>query len=475
MDVKKTTMLPTQFQHAFFRKLGYAVWATMLLLSLVFYKERAFFMDAGFQLFNLINEEAIQIYHYRFVTALPQVLPYFLLKLGAPLWALAMSFSASYILFYLLVYHLLVKYLNNDRLGWVLVFLFTLISFDTFYHIQSEFYLGLSLLLLTFGIALRYPELRGWRAWAAMLPLMVSVGFSHKLSLIFFLFLWLFFGWSHKKLRHRRYLVFLAVFVVIAVFKSVFFTNWYEAAKQVDFRNNWATFFPDFHTIPANFIFLKYCLLYYYMLPALLLAVSVFYFMKKEWLKPALMWAFSIGFLMLYNISDPQAPYRFYSEVTYLPLSIFVAVPFLFDMVQGSAAKKWGGLTGVFLTGLMLLRLATIAWNHRTFDRLFTWVETTVENSGQLGTNRFLLKKENAPMDTVIMEWGVPFTAMHLSALESPQSAKTLLILPDFEKYKDILGEDHYFLSPFKAIEIGELNEKYYDPGRGRYVEIGGD
>ena len=465
-------MLPTQFDNPFLRKLGYTVWLAMLVMSLVFYKERAFFMDAGFQLFNLINEQTIQIYHYRFVTAIPQILPYFLLKMGAPLSALAMSFSAAYILFYLLVYHLLVKYLKNDLLGWVLIFLFTLISFDTFYHIQSEFYLGLSLLLLTFGIALHAPALRrGW-VWAAMLPLMVTLGFSHKLSLIFFLFLWLFFGLTFKELRHWRYLVFLGVFVLIAAIKSAFFTNWYEAAKQVDFRNNWDTYFPNFHTIPANLIFLKRCLLYYYLLPVLLLAVSIFYFMKKEWLKLGLMWSFSLGFLLLYNISDPQAPYRFYSEVTYLPLSIFVAAPFLFDVV-GKQANKMSRYTRIFFIALILLRLTTIAWNHRTFDQLFTWIESQTAKSEQLGTNRFLMKKENAPMDTVIMEWGVPFTAMHLSALKNPKAAKTLLILPDFEKYRELLGEDHYFLSPFKAIESGELNEKYYDLGRSRYVEIG--
>jgi hypothetical protein len=121
---------------------------------------------------------------------------------------------------------------------------------------------------------------------------------------------------------------------------------------------------------------------------------------------------------------------------------------------------------------LMLLRLPAIAWNHRTFDRLFIWIETQTAKSEQLGTSRFLMKTANVPMDTVIMEWGVPFTAMHLSALDGPQAAKTLLILPDFEKYRDLLGEDHYFLSPFKAMDSEELNEKYYDLGRGRYLEI---
>ena len=61
-------------------------------------------MDAGFQLFNLINEGHIQVYHYRFVTAVPQILPWLLLKLHAPLWMLGLSFSVSYILFYFFLF-----------------------------------------------------------------------------------------------------------------------------------------------------------------------------------------------------------------------------------------------------------------------------------------------------------------------------------------------------------------------------------
>lgn len=464
-------MRGTQFQYPFFRQLGYGVWAIMLLMALIFYRERAFFMDAGFQLFNLINEGAIQIYHFRFVTGIPQILPWLLLKLGAPLRVLALSFSASYILFYLLVYHLLVRYLKNDLLGWTLIFLFTLISFDTFYHIQSEFYLGLSLLLLSFGLVLKWPEMKEVRHLSILLALLVAVGFSHKLSLIFFVFLWLFFGLTFNALRHWRYVVLLGAFLAVAAFKSAFFTNWYEAAKQGEFQSNLEHFFPNLLDIPANLVFLKRCVQYYYLLPILLLSVSVFYFLNKKWLKLGLVWAFAFGYLMLYNISDPQAQYRFYSEVTHLPLTIFVAVPFLFDVLP-EVISRWSSLEKrvlpLLFAALMLLRLGTIAGNHRTFERQFSWIEAQLKRSG---SHRFLMKKEVAPMDTVMMEWGVPFTAMHLSALASPDSAKTLLILPDFDWYEDKMERTDVFFSPFhKVLEKKDLNPGYYNPPDGRYL-----
>lgn len=454
------------------RQIGYGVWVAMLLLSLVFYRQRAFFMDAGFQLFNLINEGTIQIYHHRFVTGIPQILPWLLLKAGAPLQALALSFSAGYILFYLLVYHLLVRYAKNDQLGWTLIFLFTLISLDSFYHIQSELYIGLALLLLAFGLVLKNPALNSPAAKLLLLPLLVAVAFSHKLSVIFFVFLWLFFGLSDKNLRNRRYLVLLCVFLAIAAFRATFFTNWYEAAKQVEFRGNLEHYFPNLLGIPSNLIFLKRCVQYYYLLPILLSALSVFYFLKKKWLKPGLMWSFTLGFALLYNISDPQALYRFYSEVTYLPLTIFVAVPFLFDFVP-SLVSKWPHLEKralpIAFTALMLLRLGTITLNHSTFDRQFSWITTQFHQ--RPGSHRLLIKSENVPMDSVLMEWGAPFSAMHITALAAPDSAKTILILPDFDWFEDKMGRKDIFFSPFhKVLEKDDLNRRYYNPPDDGYL-----
>ena len=161
-----------RFKASFFNKAGHFTWACLLLLSILFWKERAFFMDAGFQLFNLVNEGQIQVYHFRFVTIVPQLLPWLLLQVHAPLWLLGLSFSAAYLLCYTSVWYLLVKQLQNERMGWVLTALFTFTSLDSFYHIQSELYLGLSLLLLLFGYLLQKPALHGWRFWMPALVLL---------------------------------------------------------------------------------------------------------------------------------------------------------------------------------------------------------------------------------------------------------------------------------------------------------------
>jgi hypothetical protein len=450
------------------RPIGYATWLVLFVLSLVFYRERAFFMDAGFQLFNLINEGKIQVYHYRFVTAVPQVVPFLLMKTGVPLWALAMGFSAAYLLFYFAIWHVLVRHLRQDALGWALIALATLMTFDGFYHIQSEFNLGLALLLLAFGVVLRNTRLDADWQWAALLPLAATIGFSHKLSIIFTVFLWVFFFAKNRELRHLRYWAVLGVFMAATATKSAFFTNWYEAAKQAEFAVNLETYLPKLWAIPANGAFLERCLQYYYLWPLLLVAVSVHYVSKKQWLRLGLVWSFSFGYLLLYNIADPQAQYRFYSEVSYLPLSIFVSVPFFFD-VLGDFDEKNNRWLPYLIAAALLLRLASIGWNHRTVAAQFAWIERKMERPG----NRFLLPEKQAPLDTVLMTWGVPFTAMHLTALESPDSAKTLLVLPDFQWFEDKMDRDDVFFSPFhKVVEQGDLNGRFYRMGAGRYQVI---
>lgn len=460
------------------RKIGNIVWALLFVLSFVFYKERAFFMDAGFQLFNLINEQKIQVYHYRFVTAVPQVVPFLLMKMGAPLWALGMGFSATYVLFYFSVWHFLVRYLRCDALGWVLLSLATLMTFDGFYHIQSEFNLGLSLLLLAFGVVLRNARLDAAWQWVVLVPLAVTVGFSHKLSIIFTVFLWVFMWLKIKELRHWRYGLVLGIFMVATAIKSAFFTNWYEAAKQQEFAVNLGTYLPKLWAIPSNLVFAERCLQYYYMLPLLLGMVSVFYLRKKEWLKLGLVWSFSLGYLLLYNISDPKSLTRFYSEVSYLPLSIFVAVPLFFDLLPSKNAGRVNANAGrvhnpasvvPIIAAVLLLRLATIAWNHSTVAGQYAWIEKQVSRSG----NRFLLPLDQVPMDTVLLDWGVPFTAMHLTTLESPDSAKTLLLLPDFQWFEGEMGREDVFFSPFhKVLKKGDLNQQYYRLQPGRYELI---
>ncbi len=569
-------MTANNFRLPYFRATGYLVWAVLLVLSIVFYQERVLFLDAGFLVFKLINEGFPQIFHYRFSNVFVEIVPWLGMKAGISLKGIMMLYSASYILFFGIIYHLIVRWLKNDLLGWVLIFLFTLLSLDTFYHIQSEFYLGLALLLLTFAIVLKYPAFKEKWLYPVLMILMITIVFSHKMTLVPFVFLWLFFL---KKEGHilnlktiinvnRNYLIFLLLFISFTILKTIFFTNWYEAWKSQTFKENLIKFFPNYLDIPANYIFLERMVEHYYWFPILLIGVSIYYMRKKEWFKLLLVWAFSFGQVLLYALADPEAPHRFYSEVNYLPLSIFVTVPLLFDLfplqppyplkgkqlptnnlthsggvifplkgrgdwfyyfhnvlkdyprffsskplkvqgqdqvqfldlnlvltlnlkkiteyifrtnhpcLKGARGLRWQNSTILFIGFTLLLtsRLFLIAQNHQTFENRISWMKKELKNTQTLETNRLLMLQKNIPMDTLIQDWGIPYNTLLLTALESPDSAKTIFIHENFDNYKrkDLLEKDNYFLTRFhnQAIRADSLNLDYFRLEKAEYQLI---
>lgn len=485
--------MKNQFLSPHFRIFGYLVWAILLLFSILFYKERVLFLDAGFQVFKMVNEGIPQVYHYRFSTLFIQILPYAAFLLGASIKWIMILYSASYVLFFGAIYHLIVKWLRNDYLGWALIFLFTLLTLDSFYFIQSEYYLALALLLLTFGIVNRFPNLNRRWIFPLFLPLLLTIVFSHKLTIIPFTFLWIFFWLHHKQLRHKRYYAFFGLFLGLSVFKSYFFTNWYEASKGKVFSDNLNRFFPNYFDIPANELFLERVLEHYYFFPILLIGSSVFYLKKvydsseKEsvlinLIKLLLIWAFCIGQVLIYAIADPDSPYRFYAELNYLPILIFLAVPLVFDVLPHSPLAPKGESVHVpkmrhtILIGVVVIiafRLFIIADNHNTYEKRISWMENQLNNCDKLNTNRLLIKQKEVPMDIIIQDWGVPYNTLLLSTLESPDSAKTIFIHENFEGYKrkDLLERDDYFLTRFhnQALQVDSMNLDYFRLGKESY------
>ena len=86
-----------QFSSPYFRWLGYAIWFIMAVMSIVFYKERATFMDGGFQLFELINSEEFGIYHYRLSNPLTQILALAAIKMNLSLKMVMIAYSVNFI------------------------------------------------------------------------------------------------------------------------------------------------------------------------------------------------------------------------------------------------------------------------------------------------------------------------------------------------------------------------------------------
>ncbi|MCO6489228.1 MAG: hypothetical protein J5I98_12465 [Phaeodactylibacter sp.] len=447
------------------RRLGYLAMAALLALAAVFFRERAWLLDIAFQTFLLVNEGSVQVMVNRFGSAVVQLLPLLGLRLGASLPVISLLYSISFPLLFLGFYALIVKVLRNDLLGWALVFLYTLIVYDAFYWATSEQQQGLGALLVFYAYWLRYPRQEKPWMWAVSVLGVVALAYYHPLVFIPFYFLWAFFGLHlREKIAGRAYWLLAGFMAAALALKSRLSANWYDDAKYGAFRENLEAYFPNYFSMPAHGKFLENVLSIWYFFPIFLLVVTAFYAYRRQWLKLGLVLGTCFGYIMLLHIGSPHSTYRFYAEVNYMALSIFVMVPFLFDIAH-RIRQQW--LLPLF-AAILILRLAAISLHHTPFEARWRWIANTLSEQ-PAGANRFYLPEAEAPMDTLLMSWGVPYESLLISGSKEP---KTLLVHPDLSAFSEALQLDTVFVTPFKTYSLENLNAAYFPLGRGEYRKV---
>lgn len=447
------------FSRPALRRLGYAGMILLVVLAAVFYRERAWFLDIAYQTFLMVNEGTVQVMVNRFGSAVVQLLPLLAIKLSAPLAWVSLLYSISFPLLFLLFYLVTVKILKNDLLGWAIVFLYTLIVYDAFYWATSEQQQGLGAVLVFFAYWLRFPRQNKSWMWLVSAVGIVILAYYHPLIFIAFYFLWAFFGLHlRERLVGKVYWLMAAGMALVITFKSFAFSNWYDNDKYGTFSANLKTYFPNYFDFPAHTKFVENAFSIWYFFPILLLVVSGFYCYRKKWLKLGLVWLSCLGYLMLLHISAPNATHRFYVEVNYMALTIFVTVPFLFDIVPLMREKT---LVGLF-AAILLLRLSTIALHHTPFEQRWRWIETTLSKT-PADENRFYLDEDLAPMNTLLMSWGTPYESLIISHCRAGQDqVKTLLIYPDTSRFAKDIQLDSVFITPFQTHSAEILNKDYF-------------
>ena len=451
------------------RLLGYVVLLILLVLAIVFYRERTLFTDIAFQSFNLIVSETPKVQVYRFGAIVVHFFPLLAIKLSWPLSWVLLLFSAAYPILYLLAYHLLVKYFKNDYLGLVLIFMLCLSVFDSFYWPNSELWQGMVALLVFYGFLLRFPKLEStWHKTLALLFLPLLI-FYHPLMPILFLFCWLFFYGLFAGTQKKFYFLIMAGAMGIVVVKAIFFQNWYDQAKQTEFLNNLYQFFPNYWALPSNQKFLLNSIKLYYFIPILFFGVLGYYLYRKQWKSLGLILIFCVAYLFLVNVGAPRAINRFYVEVSYVPLILFLSLALVFELLPRFRTRQW--LFPVLLL-VFALRLSSIYVAHRPFSERLDWMVRKLDQLGDQKRDKFIMRENEIPLDTLIMTWGMAYESLLLSALEHPDSARTIFLETGQEEFPPYLKEGGYFLGKFSKIPLSELPHRYFRLDSSGYFRI---
>ncbi|MBZ0097444.1 MAG: hypothetical protein K8F30_00090, partial [Taibaiella sp.] len=399
---------------------GFGAYISLFILSLVFYKERATFLDAAYHLFHIIKDGTPAIQHYRYGAIVTQVLPLAGCKLLLPLGSIMLIYSSCFVLWQALCYWLCGSVLKQYPLALALLLSNILFVTDSFYWPLSELPQGLAMLMVMTALLLSTGAHQGLKLVISAAVMLFAV-FFHPLLWIPATFIFLYFAINRAAPASK--LIFFGGFVLFFLafyLRQQLLTAEYDrnAMKGAD---NFLELFP-WTNIATNRVFLRDCLGKFAWIPVSFVAVSSLYIYQRKWLSLLSVIAFSGAYVLLVNTTfSNDKPAGFYMENLYLPLGVMLALPLVFEVLPALQLRRLAfSLFGLIaLTALIRMYLA-----HDTYTTRLNWQRNFLE---QHAGEKLLVAATPPMMDTLIMTWGTPYEFWLLSTTERDSTASIVI------------------------------------------------
>jgi hypothetical protein len=458
--------------------LGWFVLIGLGVLADWYRRERVAYADLAYQLFLFMHDGNFFIQNRRFLAGLTQILPLLGIWLGASVGVLLRLYSLSFAIYYAGIYGLCVRWLRNERVALAVPLLFALVAARTFYWPQSELPQSLGLLLFYYAGINGQAPLRRRFSTVALVAMVPAIIFGHPLMLLPFGFLWAYDWLLNQRWRDGFYYVPL----LLAVFTYCYRTATIPPGSYEAQRLNTPTIDSLAHFFDNQSFsqFLTMCRGTLVALPVLLVVLTIYYFWLagRGFTWPAisrqpgalLRWAWVVAFSTIYLAivctSYPGEQDLVYFENLLLPLAVALLVPFCVEVLPvlliWPASSRAAALV---LTVVMLVRLGFIQQLSEPYVQHQRWLTRVLNYTRQFPERKFVMGESTADPHnqraTNGTLWAAAYESMLVSALASPDSARTILIVPEAEKIAAKQNEN-FFIGPWDTIPLSKLAVKYF-------------
>ncbi len=443
-------------------KLALAGMAMLLVLSLVLFKERMFFIDPSFITFEIIQKGTFIFSEHRYGAFITQAVPLLLSKMNLPLNLILLSYSASFYAFYFGVMWVLGIRWKQYLLGVLLFAYCTCFVTDGFFWPNNEIHQGIAWLLLFIGhyktkIIEAKPQFYQILISAILLTCSIS---CHLLVVPVIVFLWGFYflverGGDELKITHWIYTVIIGVLILVKYNLSL--STYYDKSKLKAIHSGAGSILDTLFQSEQLPSFLSYITTSYWYMIAL--SVGSFYLLlKAKQYLTALWWiGCSLGYALLIAVTFPnkiESDILFYYESEWMALAILLITPFLYFLKE--LPYKSLLLSGL-LIGFCVTKLLTCKTSYQKFHQRYINLEQLTRSLHDTGKSRVIIEAD-ANAQSWLMDWGLPLESLLLSAyldLEPHVSFKLK------HHVKDSIPL-HIFETPFRSIEGHKLNTHYF-------------
>ncbi len=425
---------------------SYLVLLTLVVLSIVHFKERIIHLDSAGFVFDMINHP-FDIFSYRVSSWFPLLVISLLSVLKVSIENILICTSVAYALLPLIVF-LLVRYVYQIKFHAILIpIVATIGCFSTFYYPVTEVFLGMYLFALIFLVE----HHKKWKGIDRLLcfcllpmthPFLIPLGVGLILNQVI----------VNRAIQKNTW-----AFLVGMCFAFMFSSSSSETvfyAELLSFQDRlffWST--PPFEFLMGHLgkYSWKYLVLLLFVVGWLVLSVTKFAESVKQ---TCWMLLVSLVYFVLVGIVYFEGESALILEKSILPFALLVGCA-----VVVLLPRKWWSIVVVFV--LVGIQIREIAMQIKNQHKRLNAVEQLVEKARAAGSQKYLIKNDRISPDIQI-PWALSTETLLYSSIDD---GGQVTICPSFEgaNLEEIDGTEKVFLYPFHIeIDQQELNQNYF-------------
>ena len=432
---------------------------TLLVFSILFYKERTCIIDAAYQLFSILKDDNYAIQANRFGAFFIQSFPLVGSKLGASIKTIAIMYSMSFVILPFIIFMIIHLVFKNYKVSTAYLLFVVIMTTHTFYWIQSELIQAIAFLFII--IALLDDQLNSIKEppnyyWILICVLGFTVAFTHPLILFPVCFVLVYYYNRFQDKRKHVYSVGIIYFSFFII-KTLFFKSSYDS-QAMEAVKNFTTLFPNYIYIKSNQNFLKYFLHDYYLVILLLCISLIYYFKQKDYKKLITILTFFLGYSLLMNVCYPNGADQFYLESQYLVLGFFVAICFGFDIINKIKSYY---LQHLLISIICIISIIRIYNTHEIYTNRLNWNRYLLTSTENLKNKKLIIPSKKTHTYNLFMTWASPYEYWLLSTIENGVS-RSIIIEEKPGEFDWALPSNNSFITRWGIFDYSSLDNKYF-------------
>ena len=446
-----------------------AAMGVLLLLALVYYKERMIFSDASLKLFRRINMQDLESPQRRYGAYVTEAVPLVLSKLHIPLRIILIAYSLSFNLLFFGVAAMLARW-RQWALCLILTAYYLLYVSQSFFWTNNEIHQSVAWMMLGFGYAMKEGDACRRVHFAVFLFLQAFAIMTHPLVVVPLAFLYAFF-WLNgiAPFRGRPAWVCATIIVLLIGVKLLLSSGQdYDGRRMYNLLHLHPRELPDVLHGPNVRLFLARCLRNYWPGNLLLLAGVIAMLKQRKFLSCALVIIAAAALVLMVCLSFPQGYYLYYLEGEWQSLGIIAMGPAAFYVLP-----RMSGRTALMLiSAVWLLRIAAIIRVAPIYTHRVEYIGSLLTKMREKGFTKVIVKaREDWPEPILFMEWGLASESTTLSALQGDYPRRTVCALWPHQPERFPKGNNEVVWN-FDCKPAGVMNPYYFPIDTTRPYEV---